>query len=122
MTTSSGDRPIVPFVLVGLAIALMIGVVVSNFAASAPDALQRSIIDSACRDAPDKEACLLEQEGKPVLEIAPGVLLGYRVTWLSGLVGVIATFAVGAGLVMLLRLSGGSPGGPPSDATGNRVE
>jgi len=60
VTTSSGDRPIVPFVLVGLAIALMIGV--------------------------------------------------------------IATFAVGAGLVMLLRLSGGLPGGPLSGATGNRVE
>jgi len=92
-------------VLVGLAVALLIGVVASNFAASTPDALQRAIIDSACRDAPDKEACLIEQEGKPVLEIAPEALLGYQVTWLSGLVGVVVTFAVGAGLVMLLRLS-----------------
>ena len=111
MTTSSGDRPLVPFVLVGLAIALLIGVVASNFAASTPDALQRSIINSACRDAPDEEACLVKQEGKPVLEIAPRALLGYQVTWLSGLVGVVATFAVGAGLVMLLRLSGSSPSG-----------
>jgi cobalt/nickel transport protein len=111
---SSGNRSVVTFVLVGLAIALMIGVVASNFAASTPDALQRAIIASACRDAPDKEACLVEQEGEPVLEIAPGTLLDYQVTWLSGLVGVIVTFAVGAGLVTLLRRSGG--------ATGHRVE
>ena len=118
MTGPAKGRSIVPFVVVGLAIALLIGVVVSNFAASTPDALQRAIIDSACRDAPDKEACLLEQEGKPVLEIAPGAMLGYQVTWLSGLVGVLATFAVGAGLVMLLRLAGG----PSSGTSGHRVE
>ena len=118
MTGSAGQRSIVPFVVVGLGIALLIGMVVSNFAAGTPDALQRAIIDSACRDAPDKEACLLEQEGKPVLELSPGALLGYHVTWLSGLVGVLATFAVGAGLVMLLRLSGG----PSSGTSGHRVE
>lgn len=107
MTNTAQGRSIVPFVLVGLVIALLIGMVASNFAASTPDALQRSIINSACRDAPDKEACLVEQEGEPVLEIAPQALLGYQVTWLSGLVGVIATFAIGAGLVMLVRRSGG---------------
>lgn len=121
MTNPAEGRSIVPFVLVGLVITLLIGVVASNFAASTPDALQRAIINSACRDAPDKETCLVEQEGKPVLEIAPEALLGYQVTWLSGIVGVIATFALGAGLVMLLRLSG-TTGGPPSEATGSRVE
>jgi hypothetical protein len=110
VTTSAQGRSIVPFVLVGLVIALLIGMVASNFAASTPDALQRSIINSACRDASDKEACLVEQEGEPVLEIAPQALLGYQVTWLSGLFGVVATFAVGAGLVMLVR----RPGGPTS--------
>jgi hypothetical protein len=116
--SSSGNRSVVPFVLAGLAIALFIGMVASNFAASTPDALQRAIINSACRDAPDKEACLVRQEGEPVLEIAPGALLDYHVTWLSGLVGVIATFAVGAGLVIFLSRYGGSPSG----ATGRRVE
>ena len=118
MTGSARRRSIVPFVVVGLAITLLMGMVVSNFAASTPDALQRAIIDSACRDAPDKEACLLEQEGKPVLGVAPGILLGYQVTWLSGLVGVLATFASGAGLVLLLRLSGG----PSSSTSGHRAE
>lgn len=107
MTNSAEGRSIVPFLLVGLAIALLIGMVASNFAASSPDALQRAIINSACRDASDKEACLVEQEGEPVLEIAPRALLGYQVTWLSGLVGVIATFALGAGLVLLVRHSDG---------------
>jgi cobalt/nickel transport protein len=114
MMNSSGNRSVITFVLVGLAIALMIGVVASNFAANTPDALQRAIINSACTDAPDKEACLVKQEGEPVLELAPGALLDYQVTWLSGLVGVIVTFAVGAGLVTLLRRPGG--------ATGHRVE
>ena len=118
MMNSSGNRSVFVFVLVGLTIALLIGVVASNFAASTPDALQRAIINSACRDAPDKEACLIRQEGETVLEIAPRALLGYQVTWLSGLVGVIATFTVGAGLVVLLRLSGGVSSG----STGHRVE
>lgn len=115
---SSRSRSLDGFILVGLAIALLIGVVVSNFAASTPDALQRATINSACEDAADKEACLVKQEGKPILEIAPGVLLGYEVTWLSGLVGIIVTFAVGAGLVMLVRRKGGSPAG----TAGRRVE
>ena len=118
MTGQAGGRSILTFVVVGLGIALLIGVVVSSFAAGTPDALQRAIIDSACRDAPNKEACLLEQEGKPVLEIAPRALLGYQVTWLSGLVGVLATFAVGAGLVTLLRLAGG----PSSGTSGHRAD
>lgn len=111
---SPGSRSIVPFVLVGLVIALLIGMGVSNFAASTPDPLVRSIIDSACRDAETEaavEECVAEQEGEPVLGIQPAALAGYEVTWLSGLVGVIVTFALGAGIVFLLRRSGGPPDG-----------
>ena len=110
---SSRDRRIGTgwFVLVGLAVALLIGVVISNFAASTPDALQRAIIDSACEGAADKEACLVEQEGEPILRIAPEALLGYEVSWLSGLVGVIAAFALATGIVFLARRVGGSPDG-----------
>lgn len=109
--TASRSSSIVPFVLVGLAISLLIAVIVSNFAAESPDALQRAIINSACEDAPNEEAveeCLGEQEGDPVLQIQPQPLFDYEVTWLSGLVGVIACFVIGAGIVFLLRRPGGS--------------
>ncbi|MDP8952112.1 MAG: PDGLE domain-containing protein [Actinomycetota bacterium] len=111
---ASGSRSIVPFVLVGLAISLLIAVIVSNFAAESPDALQRAIINSVCQDAATEEQaeeCLAEQEGEPVLQIQPAPMFGYEVTWLSGLVGVILTFAVGAGIVLLLRRTGGSSSG-----------
>ena len=114
MAASSGNRSVVPFVLVGLAIALLVGVVFSNFAASTPDSLQRAIINSACEGEPGeaaKEECLAEQEGEPVLGIQPSFLFDYRVTWLSGLVGVILSFVLGAGIVMLLRRPDSSSGG-----------
>jgi cobalt/nickel transport protein len=114
---SRGSRSIVPFVLVGLAIALLIGVVISNFAASTPDALQRAVINSACNDEANEaavEECLAEQEGEPVLGIQPAATFDYGVTWLSGLVGVIICFAMGAGIVFLLRRTGGSSGDAPS--------
>ncbi len=104
-------RSIVPFVLVSLAISLLIAVVVSSFAAESPDALQRAVINSACQDAPNEEAaeeCLAEQEGDPVLQIQPEPLFDYEVTWLSGLVGVLICFALGAGIVLLLRRTGDS--------------
>ena len=106
-----GDRSIVPFVFVGLAVALLIGAVVSNFAASTPDALQRAVIDSACEGEPNGaavEECLAEQEGEPALDIQPASTSGYGVTWFSGLVGVILCFALGAGMVLLLRRTGGT--------------
>jgi hypothetical protein len=61
--SSSGSRSVVPFVLVGLVVALLIGMGVSNFAASTPDALQRAVINSACEGAADEEACLVEAGG-----------------------------------------------------------
>lgn len=95
------------FVLAGLAVALLVGVVVSGFAASTPDALQRAVIDSACEGAADEEACAAREEGEPLLGIQPAFAAGYEVTWLSGLIGVAATFALGSGLLYLVRRSGG---------------
>lgn len=106
MMDSSANRSVVPFVVGGLLVALVIGTVVANFAASTPDALQRAIIDSACEDAPDVKSCLAEQEGEPVLDTQPAALFDYGTTWLSGLVGVVATFAIGTGIVLLIRRSG----------------
>ena len=109
--TASSSRSVVPFVLVGLVISLLIAVIISNFAVESPDALQRAIINSSCQGAATEEQaeeCLTEQEGDPVLQIQPKPLFDYEVTWLSGLVGVLMCFALGAGIVLLLRRPGGS--------------
>lgn len=111
--TSQSSRSVVPFVIVGLVVSLVIGMLVANFAASTPDAQQRAVIESACQNEPDAEACLAEQEGDPVLGFQPVALFDYGVTWVSGLVGVAATFAIGAGMVFLVRR-----GGPSSGASG----
>ena len=117
-------RQVSLLVVVGVGLALLVGVVVANFAASSPDALQRAVISSMCQDAPAKQACLAEKEGEPVLLLAPRALAGYANVPLSGLVGVIATFAVGSGLVYLLRSSrrprrtSDTDGGPGGDAGG----
>ena len=120
--TRSGNRDrsrsVIPFVIVGLVVALLVGMVVSNFAASSPDALQRAVINSQCEGAADEEACLVAQEGEPLLRIQPAPLFDYGVTWLSGLVGVFVTFVLGAGLVLVLRRRDGSSAGT---AAGRRV-
>ncbi|MEW6637472.1 MAG: PDGLE domain-containing protein [Actinomycetota bacterium] len=109
--------PVAGFVLAGLAAALVIGTVVSNFAASTPDALQRAVIDSACRGAQDVEACLAAYEGAPVLGAQPAALFDYGVTWLSGLVGVILCFAIGTGVLLLLRKGAGGRRSPAERRT-----
>lgn len=108
-------------VLTGLGVALLVGMLLANFAAGTPDALQRAVIDSACQDATDKEACLAEKEGEPVLLLGPEALFDYTNIPLSGLVGVVATFAIGSWSVYLLRLSrrprrGNGRGDAPSEA------
>jgi hypothetical protein len=93
-------RPLV-FVLAGLAVALFIGVVVSNFAAPDPDGLESAVLKTQCAEAPDPDACLEAAAGEPVYDSAP--LPDYAITWLSGLLGVVACFALGIGLVALSR-------------------
>lgn len=106
----SRRRSVIPFVVAGLVVSLFIGMFVANFAASTPDAQQRAVIESACQNEPDTEACLAEKEGEPVLGFQPAALFDYGVTWISGLVGVGATFAIAAGAVFLMRRVGTSSG------------
>lgn len=114
-TRRRGNIGLGRFVLIGLAVALLIGMVVSAFAASTPDALQRAVIESACQGAADEEACMAEEEGAPLLGIQPAFMSGYEVGWLSGLLGVAVTFALGTGLVLLVRRSGTGTAGSSSD-------
>jgi hypothetical protein len=88
-------------VLVGLGVALLLGMGLANFADANPDGLERAVIATQCPPDADAVACLDELAGDPVFPRAP--LPDYEVTWLSGLVGVAACFAVGAGVVLLVR-------------------
>ena len=86
------------FVLLGIGLSLFIAMGVSAFASSAPDGLESAVLKAVCDG---DEACLEERAGDPVFDAAP--LPDYTLTPLSGLVGVVATFAVGAGVVGLVR-------------------
>jgi PDGLE domain-containing protein len=106
--SAAGRRSVALLVVAGVGLALLIGMVGANFAAGTPDALQRSVIDSACKGAADQEACLAEKEGEPVWTSVPEALNGYTHVSLSGLVGVAATFVLGAGLIWVLRRGRGN--------------
>jgi hypothetical protein len=90
-----------PVVVVGLAVALLLGMVVANVADPNPDGLERALIDVHCGPGADEDACLDELVGEPVFRAAP--LPDYQTTWLSGLLGVTAAFLLGAGLLRLVR-------------------
>lgn len=95
-----------PLAFVGLVLglSLFIGVVVSNYAADSPDGLQNVVIDTRCDNAEDKLRCLEQEEGTPVFNAQPKALAGYNNSALSGLVGVLAVFAVGTSSMALLRM------------------
>ena len=108
---------------VGLLVALLLAFVVSPFASSSPDGLEKVAADKAIdRDEQDHA-------------LADGPLADYSVegvdderlgTGLAGVVGVAVTFAVGGGLFVVLRRTGGrrsrpgrrSPRSPPAPPIG----
>jgi cobalt/nickel transport protein len=101
------------FVLAGLAVSLLLAGVVSTFAADTPDGLEYTA----------RQGCTLDEEYEPVdgeciaraeeeHSFAGGLLADYGwrgvdndalATGLSGVVGVLVTFAVGGGLFWLVR-------------------
>ena len=101
MTARSTRTSLVGFVLAGLLVAVVAGVALSNFAAAEPDGLESAVVKTQCADAADPDACLEEAAGEAVYTAAP--LPDYEITWLSGLLGVAVCFAVGAGLVAIVR-------------------
>lgn len=99
--------PLRRFVVAGLMLAVVAGAGLSYFASSAPDGLEASVMRSACAHAVEAEACLTAAAGEPTLRGSP--LPDYSVLWLSGLLGVAACFALGAGAVSAVRRTAPAP-------------
>ncbi|MFK3980022.1 PDGLE domain-containing protein [Micromonospora sp. NPDC050397] len=104
------------FIFGGLLVALLLAGVVSNFASSHPDGLDSSLREGCTFDAEDNitgGSCPAQQTKDHELADSPladygvkGVQNPYLSTGLSGVAGVLITFAVGGGLFWLTRRRG----------------
>ncbi|MGI5214896.1 PDGLE domain-containing protein [Plantactinospora sp. CA-290183] len=118
MTRRSGA-----FILGGLLVALLLAGVVSNFASAHPDGLDSSLRKGCTFDAEDNitgGSCPAQETREHELADSPladygvrGVDNPYLSTGLSGVLGVLLTFAVGGGLFWLVRRR---PGADRADA------
>jgi cobalt/nickel transport protein len=101
------------FLLGGLLVSLLLAGVVSNFASSSPDGL-----DSAAREGCTFDSdgtitggtCMAQREQVHQMKDSPladygikGIGNGYLSTGLSGVLGVLVTFGIGAGVFRLVR-------------------
>lgn len=100
-------------VIAGLAVALLIGVGLSAFASAAPDGLEASVLQTQCAEAADPAACLDAASGTPAFTASP--LVDYSTVWLSGIVGVVACFALGAGVLRASRRRAAASVPPPTE-------
>jgi cobalt/nickel transport protein len=101
------------FLLGGLLVSLLLAGVVSNFASGRPDGLDAASLKGCTLNADDeitggncaaKEAGDHELAGSPLADYAlKGVGNGFLATGLSGVAGVLLTFALGGGLFWLVR-------------------
>ena len=110
------------FVLGGLLVALLLAGVVSNYASSHPDGLDSALLKGCTVNAHGQitgGSCPAQQAKGH--ELADGPLAGYGIrgvdnkflsTGLSGIAGVLLTFALGGGLFWLARRRGPGTGGP----------
>ncbi|MFI5834898.1 PDGLE domain-containing protein [Micromonospora sp. NPDC051300] len=117
-----------PFLLGGLLVALLLAGVVSNYASSHPDGLDSSLLKGCTVNADDEitgGSCPAQQAKNHELADSPladygvrGVGNDFLSTGLSGVLGVLLTFAVGGGLFWLARrrtpARAGSTGGVAS--------
>jgi hypothetical protein len=95
-------RSATAFVLGGLAVALLLAFVVSNWASSEPDGLERVAIDQGFAENATDHATA----GSPLADYAVGgVDNGWLSTGLAGIVGVLLCFALAALLVLAIRWS-----------------
>ncbi|MCX4474080.1 cobalt transport protein CbiN [Micromonospora sp. MW-13] len=108
------------FVVGGLLVALLLAGVVSNYASSHPDGLDSSLLKGCTVDAEGEitgGTCPAQQTRDHELADSPLADYGVRgldndflSTGLSGVLGVLLTFAVGGGVFWLLRRRGPRPG------------
>ncbi|MFJ8577368.1 PDGLE domain-containing protein [Micromonospora sp. NPDC093277] len=118
-----------PFLLGGLLVALLLAGVVSNYASPHPDGLDSSLLKGCTVNADDEitgGSCPAQQAGKHELGDSPladygvrGVTNGFLSTGLSGVIGVLLTFALGGGLFWLARRRGPSGDNPTGRAGGD---
>ncbi|MEU4397503.1 PDGLE domain-containing protein [Micromonospora orduensis] len=107
------------FLAGGLLVALLLAGVVSNYASSHPDGLDSSLLKGCTVDADDTivgGSCPAQQAKDHELGDSPladygvrGVENSFLSTGLSGVLGVLVTFAIGAGGFWLLRRRGTTP-------------
>jgi hypothetical protein len=96
---------IVGFVLIGLAVTAVLAGVVSGFASSSPDGLERVAEDEGFLDQGQDH----DLADSPVADYSVrGVDNSRLSTGLAGLIGITVTFAVGYGVLFLVRRRSGS--------------
>lgn len=114
MSNHSSETRYGTFVLIGLGVALIIAAIISPFASSSPDGLERVAEDLGFLDAADPEAPAQKLPSANVFE-------GYALrgvpaplaTPIAGVVGVLATFGVAWGMGKLLVRKSGSAAAEP---------
>ena len=89
------------FTLAALAVAVVLGVALSPFASSSPDGLEKVAAD---RGFLDQGRVATVQEAAPAPDYAfPGVHDPRLATALAGLAGTVGVFALGGGLMLVVR-------------------
>ncbi|XVV09051.1 PDGLE domain-containing protein [Actinoplanes sp. CA-131856] len=107
------------FLAGGLLVALLLAGVVSSFASGSPDGLDYTAREGCTFNAEGEitgGTCMAQQEGEHQLSDSPladygikGIDNEYLSTGLSGVLGVLITFGIGAGVFWLARRRGQTP-------------
>ncbi|MFC3504767.1 PDGLE domain-containing protein [Micromonospora krabiensis] len=115
------------FVVGGLLVALLLAGVVSNYASSHPDGLDSSLLKGCTVDAdhtitggscPAQQAKDHELADSPLADYGVrGIDNAFVSTGLSGVLGVLLTFAIGGGAFWLIRRRNGAAAANTADPT-----